>query len=255
MKVVIIGSGKVAVFFAKKLSSGGAEIVQVFGRRLEAITGFAASVNAGPISNFDQLDKTADLYLIAVSDDAIAEVASQMPPVNGIVVHTSGAKPLSILNGKFEHSGVLYPLQSINKYTTDQVEVPVLLESNLEEDKALLSETAQLISPQFQFLNSTERLKLHVSAVVVNNFTNYLYSLTHQFCEEQGVDFKLLMPIIAETGNRLCYFSPEILQTGPAIRRDVGTINQHLSILSSSEELSRVYRLLTDEIIKSSVFQ
>lgn len=255
MKVVIIGSGKVAVFFAKKLSAGGAEIVQVFGRRLESITDFAAAVNAGPITNWNQLNLHADLYLIAVSDDAISDVAAKMPMVSGMIVHTAGAKPLSVLNEKFDRSGVIYPLQSINKYTTENAVVPLLLESNKSEDESVLKRVAELISPQFQLVTSTDRLKLHVSAVIVNNFPNYLYSLAHRFCEEQTVDFKLLMPLISETANRLYQFSPEMLQTGPAIRNDGSTINQHIEILKAEPELSNVYRQLTDAIVKSSVFK
>jgi predicted short-subunit dehydrogenase-like oxidoreductase (DUF2520 family) len=35
----------------------------------------------------------ADLYIIAVSDAVIAEIAAQLPFKNRLVVHTSGAFP------------------------------------------------------------------------------------------------------------------------------------------------------------------
>ena len=54
-----------------------------------------------------------------------------------------------------------------------------------------------------QVINDEERLKLHVAAVIVSNFTNHLYAIAEEFCTSEHVDFNLLKPLIMETANRI----------------------------------------------------
>ncbi|MEJ0101166.1 MAG: DUF2520 domain-containing protein [Bacteroidota bacterium] len=49
-------------------------------------------------------------------------------------------------------------------------------------------------------MGNDERVKLHVAAIFVSNFTNYLYILAEEYCRREGIDFKLLQPLIEETG-------------------------------------------------------
>jgi len=47
------------------------------------------------------------------------------------------------------------------------------------------------------------------------------------------INFNLLLPLISETANRLQYGSPGQMQTGPAIRNDIETI-QNISEFSTT---------------------
>ena len=47
-----------------------------------------------------------------------------------------------------------------------------------------------------------QRLKLHLAAVLCNNFVNHLYALTERYCKMEGLDFQLLLPLIKETAAR-----------------------------------------------------
>jgi hypothetical protein len=95
------------------------------------------------------------------------------------------------------------------------------------------------------------RVKLHLAAVMVNNFTNHLYALMETYCREEGLDFHLLLPLIKETASRLDDVSPSKTQTGPAVRNDTTTIEKHLDLLQKYPQLKRMYELFTESIIQS----
>jgi hypothetical protein len=93
-------------------------------------------------------------------------------------------------------------------------------------------------------------MQLHVAATIVNNFSNHLFALAENYCDQQKIDFKLLVPLIEETAKRTEQFSPSQMQTGPAIRNDIQTIQIHLEVLENFPELKRFYELFTESIQK-----
>ena len=106
---------------------------------------------------------------------------------------------------------------------------------------------ATAISDNVHAINSHQRKALHVAAVFVNNFTNYLYQLGNEICIENHVPFDILKPLILETADKLLTLSPKEAQTGPAKRNDVSTIEAHESFLSN-ENQSTIYKILTQSI-------
>jgi predicted short-subunit dehydrogenase-like oxidoreductase (DUF2520 family) len=92
------------------------------------------------------------------------------------------------------------------------------------------------------------RLKLHVAAVIVGNFTNHLYALTEEYCRKESLDFKQLLPLIWETASRIKDIPPKQAQTGPALRHDAETIHKHLELLKNHPQLKNIYVLLTESI-------
>jgi predicted short-subunit dehydrogenase-like oxidoreductase (DUF2520 family) len=245
IKITIIGSGNVAQHLIDAFAKSGAvEIMQVFSRTQKQISSL---LDSSKITNdWNALIET-DLYIIAVSDDAIASVSSQLPFENRLVVHTSGSAPLTILDNK-NRRGVFYPLQTFTKgKTIDFKAIPFCLETQLESDYKILEEVAKSISQSVYKIDSHQRKALHVAAVFVNNFTNYLYQLGNDICQENHVPFDILKPLILETAEKLLTLSPKEAQTGPAKRNDISTIEAHESFLSN-ENQSTIYKILTQSI-------
>jgi predicted short-subunit dehydrogenase-like oxidoreductase (DUF2520 family) len=245
IKITIIGSGNVAQHlidaFAK---SNSIEIIQVFSRTQKEISPL---LDSSKITNDWNALMEADLYIIAVSDDAIASVSSQLPFENRLVVHTSGSAPLTSLNDK-NRKGVFYPLQTFTKgKAIDFKTIPFCLETQFENDYALLEKVAKSISDNVYKIDSHQRKALHIAAVFVNNFTNYLYQLGNDICQENHVPFDILKPLILETAEKLLTLSPKDAQTGPAKRNDISTIEAHESFLSN-ENQSTIYKILTQSI-------
>jgi predicted short-subunit dehydrogenase-like oxidoreductase (DUF2520 family) len=249
IKVIIIGSGNVAqhliAAFQNSQNLGSEiELVQVFSRQPANVSQL---LNFNKITdNWDTLAE-ADLYIIAVSDDAIAQVSSQLTFKNRLVVHTSGSVSLNALDNN-NRKGVFYPLQTFTKNkAVDFKTIPICLESENATDFQLLNNVAKAISDTVFTINSEQRKALHVAAVFVNNFTNHLYQIGSEICRENQVPFDILKPLIAETAQKIMTISPSAAQTGPAKRNDIATIEAHEAFLSN-ENYRTIYKILTQSI-------
>lgn len=249
IKVSIIGSGNVAqhlITTFQNLENSGDEIelFQVFARKKESLISLLPENQI--ITNFNALEE-ADLYIIAVSDDAIATVSDALPFKNRLVVHTSGSMSFSILNDN-NRKGVFYPLQTFTKgKAVDFATIPICLESENGTDYKILEKTARAISNKVYAINSEQRKALHVAAVFVNNFTNHLYAVGNEICRENQIPFAILKPLMEETLNKLETLSPREAQTGPAIRNDQKTIMAHEAFLKDKNQL-KLYKTLTQSI-------
>lgn len=245
IKVVLIGSGNVAHHLIKAFAkSATIDVLQVFSRQKNAAIRLLDSDKI--TDNFNDLAQ-ADLYIIAVSDDAIATVSSQLPFKNRLVVHTSGSVSLEALDKK-NRRGIFYPLQTFSKKAEiDFSQIPIFLESENETDFELLEKVAEVISDKVYKIDSTQRKALHVSAVFINNFVNHLCQIGQEICVENKVPFDVLKPLILETANKVMTLMPKEAQTGPAFRNDKQTIASHLDFLLD-ENQKNIYKILTQSI-------
>jgi predicted short-subunit dehydrogenase-like oxidoreductase (DUF2520 family) len=249
VKVIIIGSGNVAqhliaAFQHSKNTGGEIELVQVYSRKANTLVNV---VDADLVTTdiADLLE--ADLYIIAVSDDAIGTVAAQLPFKNRLVVHTSGSVGLDVLDDD-NRRGVFYPLQTFTKNkVVDFKTIPICLESENSTDFRLLDKVAKAISDKVFAINSEQRKALHVAAVFVNNFTNHLYTIGNEICQENQVPFDILKPLILETAQKIMTISPKEAQTGPAKRNDISTIEAHQLFLSNKNQ-ETIYKIITQSI-------
>lgn len=248
-KVSIIGSGNVAqhliqAFQNKIVLDSQIELVQVFARNKKSLTHLLDSNRI--TSDYTQL-QAADVYIIAVSDDAIAEISSQLTFENQLVVHTSGTVPMSTLENK-NRRGVFYPLQTFSKDKAVNFKtIPICLEAENVKDLETLKQIANAISDAVYEINSEQRKALHVAAVFVNNFVNHLYQMGSEICDNNNVPFDILKPLIQETANKIMSLSPKEAQTGPAKRTDLTTIEAHQQFLTD-ENQSTIYTILTQSI-------
>jgi len=245
IKIVIIGSGNVAHHLIQAFAkSKKVEVIQVFARQKESVSPLFDSNKI--ISTYTDLAE-ADLYIIAVSDDAIASVSLKLQFKNRLVVHTSGTVSMNSLDSN-NRKGIFYPLQTFSKNKAVNFRtIPICLESENETDLELLKNVAESISNSVFEINSQQRKALHVSAVFVNNFVNHLYQIGNEICIENNVPFEILKPLILETANKVLSLSPKEAQTGPAKRNDSKTIAAHLDFLSN-ENQATIYKILTQSI-------
>lgn len=249
MRVVIVGSGNVATALGRRIQKAGHEILQVVNHQADSAATLAAALGCAHTDFSGKLDTSADLYLLAIKDSALANINQFVHLGNRLVVHTAGSVTKDVLKEVSINYGVLYPLQSLRKEMEPGAEIPLLIDANSYESLTLLEDFAATISKQVQKATDEERLKLHVAAVIVSNFTNHLYTLAEDFCIREKVDFSTLIPLIKETANRLDGHSPADLQTGPAIRNDIVTLEKHLRTLDRHKQLKYLYLKLTESIM------
>ena len=249
MYIVLLGSGNVATNLAKALNAKGENVVQVYSPNLLNAKLLAAQINAEAIDDLSKVVSTADLYIVSVKDDAIEEVASQLAHVNGLVVHTSGTTDIKLLSAHLAQTGVFYPLQTFSKIKAVSFDhIPLCIEANDQDQLLLLKQLASKLSNQVYELDGEKRKVLHLAAVFACNFPNHLFSLANEILEENGLNFNIIRPLIAETADKVMGNLPENVQTGPAIRGDETTMNKHLGMLENKPELQHIYQTLSNSI-------
>lgn len=248
-KITLIGAGNVATQLGTTLQKAGFEILQVYSRSDKAARTLAKKINAQPITDLKKLLPVASIYIIAVKDDAIAELAKQLHVNNQVVVHTSGSIEMSVLKGTSQNYGVFYPLQTFSKSkAVDFSNIPICIEASNKKTAKTLKRFAKSISKSVQEINSAQRKTLHVAAVFACNFTNHMYAIADSLLTKSNISFDLLKPLIMETADKIKHQAPVLMQTGPAIRNDKKTMDAHLKLLSTDKQLRAIYKLISDHI-------
>lgn len=247
IKVTILGNGNLATHLIRVfIKKEQIDLVQVFSRNIEKIKHLSKKVSI--TDNLLDL-KDADVYIISISDNSIAEFSSQLNLKGKLVVHTSGSVPMDALKGSFK-KGVFYPLQTFTKGKKIKFKsIPICIEASNEEHLTLLEKLAREISNDVRHITSKEREKLHLAAVFVNNFVNHMYQKANEICDENKLPFDILYPLIKETAKKIESISPMDAQTGPAKRNDSKTIEKHLEQLNSSQK--EIYTAITNSITNS----
>ena len=249
MRIVIIGSGNTATVLGRLIKNAGHEVLQIFSRQHQHALQLASELNCEAVSQWQNITQQAEIYVVALSDSALQEIETHWYCNNGMVVHTAGSVSINVLQKVSEHFGVLYPLQSLRKEKMDIGTIPLLTAANTPGNLARLDQFAQSLSAITSHATDEQRMYLHLSAVVVNNFGNHLFTLAEAYCQHTGVPFPLLQPLILETATRISQVSPGQVQTGPAARKDRETIARHLQLLETFPALQEIYKVMTNSIL------
>lgn len=249
-KISIIGSGNVAYQLSKVFSENNLPIVEVISRNRVEGKKLSKLFNLHFQSQILSYKPLGDIVILAVADDAIAPIVQQIDVNGKIVAHTSGMASMHLLKDASNKYGSFYPLQTFTKKrVVDFQTIPILIDGNHEEVIELLSNLAKLISKKVSFIKDDKRSQLHLAAVLVNNFSNHLFTLAENYCKLNDLDFSILHPLILETAHKTTLDSPRLIQTGPALRKDQKTIEKHLSHISD-ETLKKIYLHFTKSIQK-----
>ncbi|MFK5958849.1 MAG: DUF2520 domain-containing protein [Lutibacter sp.] len=247
IKVVILGGGNVAFHLTNQLlKNTSVNLVQVYNRTIKNIKYLEKQIS---ITNKLKELKDVDIYIISVSDNAIAPLSKKLDFKNKLVVHTSGSVNITEIKS-ISNKGVFYPLQTFSTAKNIHFsEIPICIEASTKKDLELLETLAKSISKKVYHINSNQRKSLHVAAVFVNNFVNHLYHIGNDICDKNNIPFEILQPLIKETSEKIKTLKPSVAQTGPAKRNDTTTIKDHLDILTKNQQ--EIYTLLTQSIIQT----
>jgi predicted short-subunit dehydrogenase-like oxidoreductase (DUF2520 family) len=252
----IAGAGRVAQALGRLLLSAGEPVVAMAGRDPGRTARAAAFVGEGvvPVS-FENLSALATRVLIAVPDDALAEVAGKLACGTTsvrVALHTSGARGAAVLQALASRGvscGVLHPLQTV---ATPEQGVRALPGSSFAviaggpaaawalEIVALLGGNALRIRPDQQSL-------YHAAAVMASNYVVALVDAAVILLGEAGIDrpeaLRALTPLLMTSAANALALTPEGALTGPVERRDIETVDAHLRALDRAPRTVReLYR-------------
>ena len=269
--ISFIGAGNLAFRLSLALHQAGHRIEFILNRSHEnGIKLQNVLAKSGSHAQFtDDPSKllSSDIILLAVSDSAIAEYVDHFskiirerreltlqkdgayaPP---LFLHSSGATDISVFEEfNTDNYGVFYPLMTLSKSKgIDFNIVPFILEASSEYVKQVLKELAVSLKSEYIFTSSHERLKLHTAAVFSTNFVNHMLTIAFEI---SGDAHNYLLPTTMESIRKCFLLSPDKVQTGPALRGDIQTMQKHLDIL---DELGMTQEKELYEIISKSIIE
>ncbi len=245
--IAIIGSGNTAWVLANLFYKHQLIIDTISSRNTETGKALAQKVSAKFTSQFE-FETSTQLILICTPDNVIETIAKELKNTNALICHCAGSVGIESLK-ELNNYGVFYPLQTLSKtIVTDGIKIPFLIEANTKENELLLKNLCKQINQNCQIAKSDERLQYHLAAVFANNFSNAMFSAAYTLLENKSLDFKMLLPLIQHTAEKLKHDTPNNTQTGPALRGDNITMKKHLRLLENEPQLVKIYSLISEFI-------
>ncbi|MCG9900217.1 MAG: DUF2520 domain-containing protein [Hydrotalea sp.] len=249
-KLVILGTGNVAHALTQVLRDSGRTILQVWGRNEEAAKKLGNMLHVSFTSEMDELDPNADAYIICVKDDAIASVAAQFPFANKPLIHTAGTISVDVLSASSRFPAVWWIMQSIQKNTA-LYGAPSILDFKEKEMAEPLHDLAGVLRGEVVELNVDQRKKLHVTAVMLANFSQYLGGRVIEFAEKNQLPTHLLYPIMRNVLHQVMEGQGLEHLTGPARRNDKHVMQQQMDLLGNETDLKILYKVFSEQIVAS----
>ncbi len=248
MKVIVIGTGRVAFHLGHAFKRAGIDVLAVVGRSSGSAQRLASELGCASLAVNASLP-VADASILAVSDSAIADVARGLDARSSVLIHTSGASSLDLLL-PHEHRAALWPIMTLSPGAPmDFSGIPLVTDANSEEARRVVQSLATAISQQVVELLHTKREVLHAAAAISTNFPLFLLARAEALLKAEAIDPSLLMPSFQAMAAKAAAIGAMDALTGPARRGDIVTLRHHIDRLTSDPDLRRVYVHLSRMIL------
>jgi predicted short-subunit dehydrogenase-like oxidoreductase (DUF2520 family) len=240
MKVIVIGTGRVAFHLGHALKRAGTDVIAVVGRNAAKASRLADDLGSASYGMHDTLP-VADAIILAVSDAAIADVARQLHTGSTVLIHTSGAGSLDLLR-PYAHRAVLWPIMTLSPGAPmDFAGIPLVTDANTAEARQVVKAIATAIGQQVVELPHAKREVLHAAAAISTNLPLFLLARAEGLLRAEAIDPSLLMPSFQAMAAKAATLGAVDALTGPARRGDIVTVRRHIARLTADPDLRRVY--------------
>ncbi|HRR08946.1 MAG TPA: DUF2520 domain-containing protein [Rhodothermales bacterium] len=261
-RTYLIGTGRVAHALAWAMNQTRLPLEAIFGRSPRQNLPLA-------VQKMNTLPHVTGpcLWLLCVPDDQITEVAQELAAHKSqwheaVVAHMSGlhtASALDVLRKKGASAMSFHPLQTFAAEAPAESlrEIYIVMEG----DPAALTlgeQLARLIGAKPRRISSEAKPTYHLAASIASNFLVTLMGISREVLAKIGFsepDARTLMQTLVDgtTANLRNLSAGEAL-TGPVVRGDVHTVEQHLATLKDElAGLKPFYQLMAAETTRLAV--
>ncbi|HET9089012.1 MAG TPA: DUF2520 domain-containing protein [Acidimicrobiales bacterium] len=213
MKVTIVGSGRAGQSFTIALGAAGHDVTLLHHDELGRVDG--------------------EVVLLAVPDDALAEVARALAPdASRVVVHVAGSRTLEVLA---PHSRVasLHPLAALSSPERGAMRLRGATYCVAGDPVAF--ELVHSLGGRVITLEDSRRTLYHATATVAANHLVALMGQVERLASEAGLELEDFLALAGQALADVASDGPARALTGPASRGDVETIDAHLAAMPESE--------------------
>lgn len=241
-RIGVIGAGRVGAVLGAALRAAGHEIVAVSGRSVGSRTRAETLLSGVPLATPFEVARSADLVLLAVTDDALPTVATELAEAGAVgpghtVVHTSGRHGIAVLEPLAEAGAAvvaLHPAMTFTGTDLDLERLPGCVFGLTSDGRARLVGRS-LVDDLGGTLTEIpeERRTLYHAALVhgANHLVTLVSQATALLRQAGSTDpAATLRPLLtAALDNSLAYGDAAL--TGPVVRGDQSTVAAHLEAL------------------------
>ena len=199
----------------------------------------------------------ADLWLIAVPDDAIPDVAERLARATGprpsVAAHCAGAIPGALLAPLADQGvacGSFHPAMTFRGAEGDSHALAGAVVAIEGEPRAVavLERLADRLGVARVAVAAQDKPRYHTALVLASNGRMALDAAAVRLLQEAGLDeadaLALLRPLTARTEENLRSATPAHAHTGPVARGDARTVRSQLEALADRPRLLALYRAL-----------
>ncbi len=245
MNILIIGAGKVGTALAGALN-------RVDGYQVDVYENAAKKINPPgdfPSIHYDAfqapLIQQADLFVIAVPDDAIPQAVHTLQNFdlqNKHVLHTSGFRTsaeLSKLQAKGAHCASWHPLQTFhNRFLPADVWRGIVCTfEGAAETRSVMADICGKLDCRQMEVSAGQKKALHLAATISANYSAALLAMAEQILEQSGLTHEkistLLSPLMERVIENFRRAPAKKILSGPAQRGDIHTLTGHLNLLQN----------------------
>ena len=254
--LAIIGLGRVGQVLGQALYQAGYRITAVASRDPAKAATVAARFGANAISPRDAA-ASADLVLLAIPDDALKPLAAELALAGAwrsgqFVVHVSGASPAAALAPAAEYGAQIGAFHPFAAFGGAEAPLPAGITFGIEAQQPLrtiLWGLAAALGGHPLDLDAADKPLYHAAAVIASNYTVTLAALANELLQQLGAQpdqaLRALLPLMRTTLDNLERQGLPDALTGPLVRGDIGTIQQHLAALDEAKpQIGILYRSL-----------
>jgi len=252
MHINLIGPGRLGKALVQSLTHAGEHtLLAVYHPDIARAQQAVDAIGQGtPINNLSLLPK-ADITLITCPDDVMASLVDKLAEAavvapNSIIMHLSGILSSDVLMPLKQQGAWIasvHPLKAFRKTTQPETtafqDVHCGIEGNSKAIK-ILTPLWQAMGAQLFTLNSEKKAAYHAAAVMASNYLVTLAAEASELFKSSGVPPQNAREICLQLmqtslDNLKQTDTPEKALTGPLVRGDVQTIEQHLDAISSGK--------------------
>ena len=221
MAILIVGAGRAGTSFAAALAGVG---------------------HATRLVHHDDLDDNdvarAELILLTVPDDAIAETARRLAPSSGrVVAHAAGSRGLDVL-APHPRRASLHPLVALPSSERGAGRLLGATYAVSGDDAA--RRLVDSLGGRVLRLSDGQRTAYHATAAVAANHLVALMGHVEQLAAAAGLSLEDFVPLARMALEDAAALGPAAALTGPASRGDMSTIDAHLAAIPEGERSTYV---------------
>ena len=217
-RIRIIGAGRAGSSMARALRAVGHEVHGPVGR------GF----------DMTQATDDVDIVIVAVSDDAIGSVASQITSSpETVILHLSGSLGLEVL-GSHPRVGALHPLVPLPTVELGAERLCSGITFAVAGDPVAAA-LAGSLGGRVVVVADEDRPKYHAAACIAANHVVALLGQVERVAESAGLSLEAFLDLTRAAVEDVARLGPRSALTGPAARGDWSTLERHLGALDVAE--------------------